>query len=101
MIDDYRVITLCGSVKFKEDFLKLQKSLTLDGYIVLSVGFFELDKNECLTDKQFKTIKEIHLRKIDLADEVLIINRGGYIGESTRQEIEYATQKGKTIKYLE
>ena len=101
MIEEYKIITLCGSVKFKDDFLEMQKRLTLEGNIVISVGFFDLSPNEVLSDKARKMLGDIHKRKIDLSDEIFVINKGGYIGESTRSEIEYAKNHGKIVRYLE
>ena len=102
VFDDYKVITLCGSTKFKNEFLEVQKYLTLQGYIVLSVGCFGHSGDEEVwheTNKQM--LDDMHKRKIDLADEIFVINKDGYIGDSTRSEITYAKKTGKTIKYYE
>ena len=99
MKNKYKIITLCGSVRFKEEFLKTQEELTLDGNIVLTPNFFtkKLDMN-----KEFKTmLDEMHRQKIDMSDEIYVINLGKYIGESTKSEIEYAKSKGKDVVYLE
>lgn len=102
MIRDYKIITLCGSTKFKEQFLQQQKKLTLEGNIVISVGLFgHSGDNEVWTDNTKQMLDEIHLAKIDLADEIFVINYGGYIGESTQREISYATSTGKKVNYLE
>lgn len=98
MVGDYRVITLCGSVKFKDEFLIIQKKLSLEGNIVISVGFFD---NEVLEEKEVAMLKDMHKRKIDMADEIFVINKGGYIGESTKLEIEYAIKNNKKVNYLE
>lgn len=101
MVGEYRVITLCGSTKFKEEFLKVQKVLTLDGFIVISVGLFgHSGDDEVWTEGTKKMLDDMHKRKIDMADEIFVINVGGYIGESTRSEIEYAIKTGKTVAYL-
>lgn len=105
----YRVITLCGSTKFKEDFLREQKRLTLEGNIVISVGLFghsgDSEVWEDLEEGKRGEVKEMlddmHLSKIDMADEIFVINTDGYIGESTRREIEYAKAAGKTVRYME
>lgn len=99
MIEQYKIITLCGSSRFKEDFLREQKKLTLEGNIVLSVAFFDDDKT--LSEEQKEMVGDMHKRKIDLSDEIFVINKDGYIGSSTRSEIEYATKSNKTIKYME
>ena len=99
MIEQYKIITLCGSSRFKEDFLREQKKLTLEGNIVFSVAFFDDDKT--LSEEQKEMVGDMHKRKIDLSDEIFVINKDGYIGSSTRSEIEYATKSNKTIKYME
>ena len=99
MIENYKVITLCGSTKFKEDFLREQKRLTLEGNIVLSVVFF--DEDTTLSDGQKEMIGDMHKRKIDLSDEIFVINKNGYMGESTKSEIDYAKKKNKAINYME
>ena len=103
MVGKYKVITLCGSVRFKEAFLEVQKRLTLAGNIVISVGLFDLPETE--TNTSVKEVRamlgDMHRRKIDMADEIYVINVGGYIGPSTRSEIAYAKATGKAIQYLE
>ena len=109
MIKGYKVITLCGSTKFKDQFMKVQKELTLKGYIVISVGLFghsgdsEVWENmdEGTITKTKVMLDDMHKRKIDMADEIFVINVGGYIGESTRSEIEYALANNKKVNYLE
>lgn len=104
MIGKYKVITLCGSTKFKSDFLTAQKELTLAGNVVISVGLFGHADGEfgsVITDEVKIMLDDIHLRKIDLADEIFVINKDGYIGSSTRNEIEYAQKNGKLVRYLE
>ena len=109
MQGDYKVITLCGSTRFKDAFLEAQKRLTLEGNIVISVGLFghsgddEVWENmdEGTLTKTKAMLDDMHKRKIDMADEIYVINVGGYIGESTRSEIEYAKATGKAVNYLE
>ena len=102
MIGKYPVITLCGSTRFKDDFLEAQKRLTLEGNIVISVGLFgHSGDEEVWTPGTKEMLDNMHKRKIDMADAIYVINVGGYIGESTRSEIEYATKQGKTVMYLE
>ena len=96
-----RIVCLCGSTKFKEEFLETEKSFTLRGWIVLTVGFFTHADNVVTPDQVKYMLDELHLYKIDLADLVLIINKDGYIGESTASEIAYAKASGKPIEYLE
>ena len=109
MISTYKIITLCGSTRFKNEFMEVQKRLTLEGNIVISVGLFghsgdhEVweDMDEGTLTKTKAMLDDMHLRKIDLADEVYVINVGGYIGSSTKAEIEYTKSAGKPVRYLE
>jgi hypothetical protein len=101
MVGKYKVITLCGSTRFKEEFLRVQKELTLKGYIVISVGLFgHSGDDEVWADGVKEMLDDMHKRKIDMADEIFVINVGGYIGESTKSEIEYAIKTGKKVSYL-
>ena len=96
----YKIITLCGSIKFKDEFIKVQEKLTLDGNIVLTPNFFNSIKKEDIDEETKKMLDEMHKQKIDMSDEIYVINVGGYIGESTKNEIEYAKARGKRISYL-
>ena len=109
MVGKYKVITLCGSTRFKDEFMEAQKRLTLEGNIVISVGLFghagdnevweNMDEGTLTATKEM--LDDMHKRKIDMADEIYVINVGGYIGSSTRSEIEYAIDSGKKVNYLE
>ena len=102
MVKNYKVITLCGSTRFKEQYMEVQKQLTLKGCIVISVGLFGHSGDEEVWKPGTKEmLDDMHLRKIDMADEIFVINVGGYIGESTKREIAYAEEKGKKVNYLE
>ena len=86
-----KVITLCGSTRFKDQFLEQQKRLTLEGNVVISVGLFGHSGDEEVWKPGTKEmLDKMHLQKIDMADEIFVINVGGYIGESTRREIAHA-----------
>ncbi len=105
----YKVITLCGSTRFKNEFMEAQKNLTLKGNIVISVGLFghsgdnevweQMDEGTLTKTKEM--LDDMHKRKIDMSDEIFVINVGGYIGESTKSEIEYAKKHNKKVNYLE
>lgn len=109
MVGKYKVVTLCGSTRFKDEFMKAQKDLTLKECIVISVGLFghsgdnevweNMDEGTLTRTKEM--LDDMHKRKIDMADEIFVINVGGYIGDSTRSEIEYAIKTGKKVSYLE
>lgn len=102
MVGKYKVITLCGSTRFKEQYIEAQKRLTLEGNIVISVGLFgHSGDDEVWTEGTKAMLDDMHKRKIDMADEIFVINVGGYIGRSTQNEIIYAKSKGITIRYLE
>ena len=96
--DKYNVITLCGSIKFKNEFMKVQEELTLDGNIVFIPNFFNNLKGEIKKETK-KMLDEMHRQKIDMSNEIYVINCGGYIGESTKLEIEYAKSLKKEIMY--
>ena len=102
------VVTLCGSTKFKDYFTHWQLSETLAGKIVLTIGcnmksdaeiFGQLSPEELRLTKA--RLDVLHFRKIDLSDEILVLNVGGYIGESTEREIEYAKSIGVKVRYSE
>ena len=95
-----KVITLCGSTKFKTEFEQKNKELTLAGNIVISVGLFG-HSGDVITAYQKLMLDDLHKRKIDMADAIYVINKGGYIGSSTLGEIQYAKQAGKEILFME
>ena len=109
MVGNYKVITLCGSTRFKDEFMEAQKRLTLEGNIVISVGLFDHsgdnevweNMDEGTLTKTKEMLDDMHKRKIDMADEIFVINVGGYIGASTKSEIEYAKATGKPVRFLE
>jgi hypothetical protein len=102
------VVTLCGSTRFREAFTEWQFRETLDGKIVLTIGcslrndvelFGEFSDEELRRTKQ--RLDWLHMRKIDLSDEIVVLNVDDYIGESTSREIAYAWQTGKRIRWLD
>lgn len=96
----YKIITLCGSTRFKNEFMEVQKELTLRGHIVISVGCFGHSGDDEVWNVHTKDmLDDMHKRKIDLADAIMIINKDNYIGESTKSEIEYAKATGKNVYY--
>ena len=95
------IITLCGSTRFKDEFLEVQKELTLQGHIVLSVGLFGHADNIELTTEQKIKLDNLHKQKIDMSDGIFVVNVNGYIGESTFSEIDWAQRHNKTIWFLE
>lgn len=103
-----RIVCLCGSTRFWREFQKSGLDETLAGRIVLSIGAAsgtDDDHFGNLPRDKYDAIKlmldELHKRKIDLSDEILVLNKDGYVGTSTRGEIEYANKTGKRIRWLE
>lgn len=104
------VVTLCGSTRFHDEFQRINYELTIAGCIVISVGFYwnapgqhgegvGLPDDPATRQAMKEALDELHKRKIDLADMVMVVNPGGYIGESTRSEIQYALGHGKKVAY--
>ena len=91
-------MTLCGSLRLGREFWdQTARKLIINGYIVLKPDFcFSKDEEEMFKQK----LNLMHRQKIDMSDEIFVINKDGYIGESTRAEIEYTKRKGKKISYL-
>lgn len=108
MTEKPKIVVLCGSTRFSEAFREANLRETLAGNIVLSIGCdmrSDADLFAAMTDEERAGVKarldELHLRKIDLASEVLVLNVGGYVGESTQREISYALEHDKPLRWLE
>jgi hypothetical protein len=99
-LEQTKIVTFCGSTRFKEEYLYWQKAFTMEGWVVISVGVFGHADDVPLTEEQKTMLDRLHLNKIMLAELVFIIDKDGYTGESTKREIAYAELIGKTIKYL-
>ena len=102
------IVCLCGSTRFWREFQAASLRETMVGKIVLSIGAASGTDDEhfgSLPRAEYDRIKtmldELHMRKIDLCDEILVLNVGGYIGESTARELAYALAHGKRVRYLE
>lgn len=92
------IITLCGSSRFKDEYLKVQKELSLKGYLVLSLGLFgHSGDDEAWAKKDL--LDRVHLQKIDMSSAIFVIDVDGYVGETTKSEIEYAISRGKTVYF--
>lgn len=93
------IIALCGSTRFRDEFAAANRDLTLAGAIVVAPGVFA-HSGDTMTDEEKARLDDLHKRKIDLADEVLIVSdESGYYGDSTRNEIAYARQVGKPVRF--
>jgi len=95
------IVVLCGSTRFYLLYDEMNLKFTLEGKIVLSIGTVHQGDHGSVFEDKKVMLDELHKRKIDLADWVFVINKDGYIGESTRSEIDYARSMGKQIRYLE
>ena len=96
-----KIITVCGSYKFKKEMTEITEKMALKGNCMLTPIELSRPKKEDYTEEEAMTIDKMHKEKIRLAAAILVVNVDGYIGESTRGEIEYAKQNGKEIMYLE
>jgi len=94
------VVTLCGSTRFKKEYQEWNRRLTLEGHVVLSVAWFAHADGPEPTVEQKELLDRIHLRKIDLSQAIFVFDVEGYIGQSTRREIDYAYGHGKLVRYL-
>jgi hypothetical protein len=100
-----KVITLCGSTRFEAEFAEINQRLTMEGCVVVSLGMFSLpdlpgyDWTADRSDLKGR-LGGVHFQKIRMADEVYVVDPGGYVGESTRREIAYAESLGKPVRYL-
>ena len=102
--DKPKIICLCGSTRFMDCFHKANRDESLKGNIVLTVEIVAYDgatDPQRANPEEKRILDELHLRKIDLADEILVLNVGGYVGESTKREIDYARSLGKKVRWLE
>jgi len=99
--EQFKVITLCGSTKFRKEFEEAQKHLTLLGNIVISVGLFGHEFGLDMNGTHKKMLDKMHFRKIDMSDEIFVVNPGGYVGLSTCDEIFYAFAHNKKVVWLE
>lgn len=93
-----KVITICGSMKYKDEMLNIAEKLSLKGICVLTPNFLTKPK-EKYTFENFNTLSKLHMKKIELSDEILVMNIDNYIGNSTEKEIEYAKKLNKKITY--
>ena len=99
-LDNYKIITLCGSTKFKSEFERINMELTLRNKIILQPGCYAHYDNISITDEQKERLDILHKEKIMMSDCIIIINVGNYIGSSTKSEIEFASDNNKPIFYL-
>ncbi|MFF9607837.1 hypothetical protein ACF1GY_37235 [Streptomyces sp. NPDC014684] len=89
------IVCICGSTRFVDEMRAVNRDLTFAGVIVVAPG----EADGPVTDEQKAALDALHLRRIDLADRVLVVNPGGYIGESTSREVDYANATGKPVAF--
>lgn len=94
-----KVITICGSMKFKNEMIDIATELELNGDVVIQCVYFKNDKN--LSDSDFALLSQLHYKKIEMSDAIYVVNVNGYIGNSTKKEIEYARFLNKEVLSLE
>ena len=97
MPDRPEIVCICGSARFVDEMRAANRELTLTGVIVVAPS----EADGLITTEQKTALDALHLRKIDLADRVLVVNPGGYIGESVSREIAYARATGKPVSFTE
>ncbi|WP_336630801.1 MULTISPECIES: hypothetical protein [unclassified Microbacterium] len=91
------IVCICGSSRFVQEMRDATRDLTLRGIIVLAPG----EMTGAVSDDQKVVLDALHISKIDVADRVLVVNPGGYIGESTRREIDHARRTGTPVSFTE
>lgn len=96
-----KVITMCGSLKFMKEIIYHTERLELEGNCVLSIIYPTKEDKDAYEPEEHELLDELHKQKIDMSDAIFVVNVNGYVGSSTRSEIEYAKEKGKEIMYLE
>ena len=105
MPDRPEIVCICGSTRFADEMSAANRALTFAGAIVVAPGVFlraeDRDADELITDEQKAALGALHLHKIDLADRVLVVNPGGYVGESTSREVAYARATGKPVSFTD
>jgi len=97
VLDRPEIVCICGSLRFVEEMRRANRDLSLTGVIVVAPG----EATGVISDEQKAVLSVLHLRKIDLADRVLVVNPGGYIGESTSREIAYARATGRPVSFTD
>ena len=93
-----KIITLCGSLRFKKEMMSIAEKMAIEGYCIL-IPVYPVSENIERTKEQLIKLKEAHFKRIELSDAILVVNVNNYIGDSTNLEIEYAKKLGKQIIY--
>ena len=93
-----KIVTLCGSLKFQKEMMKVAEKMALEGYCILT-PVYPVSEDIERTKEQLIKLKEAHFKRIELSDAILVVNTNNYIGKSTNLEIDYAKKLGKEIIY--
>ena len=94
-----KIITICGSLKFKDEMLKISEEMELQGNCVLSVIYPTKEDKDAYTEEEAQMLDKMHKEKIKLSDAILVVDVDHYIGSSTKSEIEFAKALNKEIIY--
>lgn len=94
-----KVITVCGSLRFKKEMMEISEKMELQGNCMLTPIYPTKDDKDAYTDEEVIILDKMHKEKIKLSDAILVVNVNNYIGSSTRSEIEFAKELGKEILY--
>lgn len=98
---DAKVITICGSLKFKDEIIRVTEKLELEGNCVLSIVYLAREDKDSLSETEIKLLGQMHKQRIRMSDAIFVVNVDGYIGNGVASEIAYAKSLGKEILYLE
>lgn len=96
-----KIITICGSLKFKNEILAISEKLELAGNAVIAPIYPTNEDKDAYTEEEVEILDKMHKEKIKISDAIYVVNVNGYIGSSTKSEIEFAQKLGKEIIYLE
>lgn len=94
-----KIITVCGSLKFKDEIMRITEQMELQGNCMLSIIYPTNPDKDTYTDTEAEMLDQMHKEKIKLSDAILVVDVNHYIGSSTKSEIEYAKELGKEIIY--
>ena len=95
-----KVITICGSMKFIQEMMEISEKIELQGNVVLLPIYNPSRPNkESFTIEEIAMLDKMHRERIKISDAILVVNVNGYIGDSTKSEIEFAKALNKEIIY--
>ena len=95
-----KVVTLCGSMRFQNEMMEIAEKLAREGECVLTPVYMVMKDCE-ISEKEVKRLKLEQFKRIELANEIFVVNVDEYVGESTMAEIEFAERNGKRVRWME